>query len=55
VGDPQQQLSDYPGHYGSGSFFSRTPGRVVAESFKNLGEREVGGEAVHVRKDVVAN
>jgi hypothetical protein len=38
-----------------GRFFSHPLGRVVAESFKDPREWEVGGEAMHARKDEVAN
>jgi hypothetical protein len=55
AGDTQQQLSDYLGHYGSGSFFSLPPGRFIAEFLEDPCEREVGGEMVHARKDEVAN
>jgi hypothetical protein len=44
VGDPLPQLSNYPGHCGLGHFFSSPPSCVVAKSFKDPLEREVGGE-----------
>jgi hypothetical protein len=43
-GRPAAELSNYPGHCSLGRFFSRPPGCVVAESFEDPHEREVGGE-----------
>jgi hypothetical protein len=55
VGNPLPHLSNYPSHYGSGSFLSYPPGHVITESIKDSCEREVGGKAVHTRKDEIAN
>jgi hypothetical protein len=55
VGNLLSQLSNYPSNYGLGCFLCCPTGRIITESFKDLCEREVGGKAVHVRKDEISN
>jgi hypothetical protein len=46
---------DFLGNRGLGSLLICPPGSIVLESLEDLGETEVWGEAMHSRKDEVAN